>query len=129
MSSAKSTLDAISHEMDVHDAEERGESEAEALWAEGLVASFQLSIARRRRELLRMRARSGDPFPRVVASPSLSGLSRDQLLAQIQPLLARPECMVQLAYRDLQARTDNDLRLLLTLLLPPDADDPPAGSV
>jgi hypothetical protein len=128
MSSAKSALDAICHEMDVHDAEERGEPEDEALWAEGLVASFQLQIAQRRRELLRARSRSGEPFPRVVASSSLSGLTREQLLAQIQPLLARPECMVQLAYRDLEARTDNDLRLLLTLLSG-DADDAPAGSV
>lgn len=129
MSSVKSTLDAISHEMDVHEAEERGEVEAEALWAEGLVASFQLPIAQKRRELLRARLRSGEPFPRVVASPSLGGLTRDQLLAQIQPLLARPECVVQLAYRDLQRSTDNDLRLLLTLLLPANADDAPAGSV
>ena len=127
MSSAKSTLDAISHEIDVHDAEERGDSEDEALWAEGLVASFQVPIAQRRRELLR--SRSGEPFPRVVASPSLNGLTRDQLLAQIHPLLARPECVVQLAYRDLQARTDNDLRLLLTLLLSADADDAPARPV
>lgn len=129
MNSAKSALDAICHEMDVHEAEERGDLDHEALRADALVAAFQVQIAQRRRELLRMRARSGEPFPRIVAAPSTSGLSRDQLLAQIQPLLARPECMVQLAYRDLQAKTDNDLRLLLTLLLPADADDPPAGSV
>lgn len=85
-------------------------------WAESEVAMANSVLAARRRSLLSGAVRSIEPIPKVKPFAYLASWSRDALLARAALLTMQPTGRVQIAYRDLQHQSDQDLRLLITLL-------------
>lgn len=103
--------------MDGFHAEPGPTASAEA-WAANEVAAGKEVLAARRRQLLSLSARSIEPIPKVDIAPHLLSLPREALLARVQALCAQPR-EVQFAYRNLRRQSDDDLRLLITLLESP----------
>jgi hypothetical protein len=116
MGNAKDTMDAIFHEVELFDAEQRNGMDDEAQWAESLSAQTRARLAMMRRHRVATIARGVAPVDKVEIPPSLFALTRDALLTRLHALLGQPDQEIQVAYRDLQHRADDDLRVLVTLL-------------
>lgn len=117
MTRSSHTLTAILEDADRLETEQRHPAALSLeQWAENEVAMASSVLAARRRRLLSGAVRSIEPVPKVTPSAHLASWSRDALLARAAMLTTQPSERVQIAYRDLQHQSDQDLRLLITLL-------------
>jgi hypothetical protein len=117
---AEDTWDAILHEVAMEDAEDgkEEESEREQQWMQSLVDSTHARLAELRHSLL---LKPTAPKRPVAIRAELYSLDREPLLARLAQLLQHAGPSAQLAYRDRAHQSDDDLRLLVTILEEPSA--------
>lgn len=113
---ADDVWDTILHNVALDEAEDRAPEDArDRQWAEGLAREARAQIERMRHDFL---SRTTEKR-RLVSKPELRDLDRESLLARLARLLAQAGPSVQLAYRDLSHQSDDDLRLLVTVIEEP----------
>jgi hypothetical protein len=116
--SAQDTWDAILHEVAMDDADHGEDSESDQQWAQALADATLARLAEmRHRWLLKPPA----PKRPVEISAALQAMDREALVSRLTQLLSKAGPSLQLAYRDLSYSSDDDLRLLVTILEQPSA--------
>jgi hypothetical protein len=109
--------DQILHEVALDAAQsEQRDSERDRLWADDLAASTRVHLAKMRHEFLLRTAATKTP---IAVKAELLALDRPSLLARLASLLEHAGPSAQLAYRDLSHQSDDDLRLLVTVIEEP----------
>jgi hypothetical protein len=107
------TLDVITTEAGLVAMDEPSSTEDDRRWARDVVASARLRIAELRRGLLPAVV----PIRRIeTMRPGLAELSRDALVAVLSRLTDTLGAQVQYCHRNLDALSDNDLRLLIQVI-------------
>jgi hypothetical protein len=117
---AEDTWDAILHEVATQEAENSNEEEGESeqKWMQALVDSTHARLADLRHSLL---LKPTAPKRPVTIRAELYSLDRESLLVRLAQLLQHAGPSAQLAYRDRAHQSDDDLRLLVTILEEPSA--------
>ncbi|HEY1817411.1 MAG TPA: hypothetical protein VGL61_09570 [Kofleriaceae bacterium] len=108
-------LDVLTREAGLGEMQHGTSSPGDRRFAKDLVASYQSKIAEARRALV------PEPAPIKKAPPirpSLLAKARDALLAQLTRITDALGPSAQLAYRDLDGLSDDDLRRLIQTLDP-----------